>query len=183
MVLVASGEYAQAFDAAIDAASTSGMKPVFLNRRSGVITTEPTIAGSVAEPWKRSASSPRQALENTFSLQRRTARFEFLPTSLSVEPNTTEGVLVGPDLLAGVGQDLTNFDGELELRVWVYIDRHYTQGIRLGTWSLSSESVSTVLPTQEPWEQSPGSFWVTISRDIPAERTILSSIEARLHGK
>ena len=180
--MIASGEYEHAFDAAIDAASTSGMKPTFLNRRSGVITTDPAVAGSVAEPWKQRGSSPRQALENTLSLQRRTARFEFRPRESSVETNHT-GVLVGPDLLAGVGQDLTNYEGELELRVWVYVDRHYTQGIRLGTWSLSSESVSTVLSTQEPWEQSPGRFWVTISRDIPAERTILSSIEARLHGE
>ena len=155
VVLIASGEYTLAFDAAIEAASTNGMKPTFLNRRSGVITTDPVVAGSVAEPWKQGASSPRQSLENTLSLQRRTARFEFRPRSTSIETNPTR-VLVGPDLLAGVGQDLTNYDGELELRVWVYVDRHYTQGIRRGTWSLSSESVSTVLPSEEPWEQSPG---------------------------
>ena len=183
VVLIASGEYAQAFDAAVDAATNRGMKPVFLDRRSGVIETNPAVAGSVIEPWKQSASSPRQALENTLSLQRRTARFEFRPSKASVVPNTTGGELVGPDLLAGFDQDLTNYDGELELRVWVYVDRHYTQGVRRGTWTLGSESVSRVLPTQEPWEQAPGRFWVPVSRDVPTERTMLLSIEARLHGE
>jgi len=65
----------------------------------------------------------------------------------------------------------------------VYVDRHYTQGVRRGTWTLGSESVSSVLPTQEPWEQAPGRFWVPVSRDVPTERTMLLSIEARLHGE
>jgi len=61
--------------------------------------------------------------------------------------------------------------------------RHYTQGMRRGAWSLNSETVSTVLPASEPWEQSPSRFWAPVSRDISAERTILSLIELQLHGE
>lgn len=183
VVFVSSVDYEKAFDAAVDAASSRGLKPVFVDRRGGVIETSPTVAGSVVEPWKQRASSPRQTLENTLSLQRRTARFEFRPTKMPTEPNAKEGLLVGPDLLAVAGHDLTNYNGQLELRVWVYVDRHYTQGMRRGTWSLNSETVSTVLPAREPWEQSPSRFWAPVSRDISAERTILSAIEMQLHGE
>ncbi len=183
VVMISSSEYATAFDAAINAASTRGLKPVFVDRRGGVIETSPTVAGSVVEPWKQRASSPRQTLENTLSLQRRTARFEFRPVVMTTEPNTKEGQLEGPDLLSAAGQDLTNYNGQLELRVWVYVDRHFTQGMRRGTWSLNSETVSTVLPAREPWEQSPSRFWAPVSRDVSAERTILSAIEMQLHGE
>ena len=183
VVFVSSVDYEKAFDAAVEAASSRGLKPVFVDRRGGVIETSPTVAGSVVEPWKQRASSPIQTIENTLSLQRRTARFEFRPTSMPTEPNAKEGMLVGPDLLAVAGQDLTNYNGQLELRVWVYVDRHYTQGMRRGTWSLNSETVSTVLPAREPWEQSPSRFWAPVSRDISAERTILSAIEMQLHGE
>ena len=183
VVFVSSVDYEKAFDAAVDAASSRGLKPVFVDRRGGVIETSPTVAGSVVEPWKQRASSPRQTLENTLSLQRRTARFEFRPTKMPTEPNAKEGLLVGPDLLAVAGYDLINYIGQLELRVWVYVDRHYTQGMRRGTWSLNSETVSTVLPAREPWEQSLSRFWAPVSRDISAERTILSAIEMQLHGE
>ena len=102
---------------------------------------------------------------------------------MPTEPNAKEGLLVGPDLLAVAGHDLTNYNGQLELRVWVYVDRHYTQGMRRGTWSLNSKTVSKVLPAREPWEQSPSRFWAPVSRDISAERTILSAIEMQLHGE
>ena len=183
VVFVTSDEYETAFNAAIDVASSSGLKPAFVDRRGGIIETNPAVAGSVVEPWKKGASSPRQTLENTLSLQRRTARFEFRPINMSTEPNTKEGRLEGPDLLATTGQDLTHYNGQLELRVWVYVDRHFTQGVRRGTWSLNSETVSTVLPAKEPWEQSRSRFWAPVSRDVSAERTILSAIETELHGE
>mgnify|MGYP006223966505 CR=1 FL=1 len=82
VVFVSSVDYEKAFDAAVDAASSRGLKPVFVDRRGGVIETSPTVAGSVVEPWKQRATSPRQTLENTLSLQRRTARFEFRPAKM-----------------------------------------------------------------------------------------------------
>ena len=183
VLFVSSSEYANAFDIAIDVASSRGLKPVFIDRRGGVIETTPAVAGSIVEPWKQDSQISQQTIENTLSLQRRTARFEFNPAKMLAKPNINDGVLVGPDLLAIAGKDLTSYTGELELRVWVYVDRHYPRGIRPGTWSLSSESVSTVLPANEPWEQSSSKFWAPISRDVLAERGILSAIEMQLHGE
>ena len=180
LLLLDSADYAVTFDVAIEVARNDGMKPILLDRRSGVITTDPAVAGSVVEPWKPKPSTPRQGLENTLSLQRRSARFEFVPVGTLPERGFNDQELSGPDLLSGIGQDLTSYKGQLELRVWVYVDRKYTQGIRRGTWTLSSESVTQVLPAEEPWEQVPGSFWMPTTRDVAREEAILAQIEATL---
>jgi hypothetical protein len=178
VILLDSQTYSAAFDAAVAAADADGMKPVLLDRRSGVISTDPAIAASFLEPWKPQASTARQGLENTLAMQRRVARFEFTPvTSLQI-PSVQDETLLGPDLLSGLEQDLTTYSGQMELRVWVYVDRKYTQGIRRGTWSLSNESVTEVLPAEQPWEQVPGSFWVPINRDVVKERMLLTAIKS-----
>ena len=181
VIVLDSQNYASVFDAAVAAADADGMKPVLLDRRGGVIATNPAVAGSFLEPWKPKPSTARQGLENTLAQQRRTARFEFVPVMREVvvgEHDVEE--LVGPDLLSSTGLDLTTYSGPMELRVWVYVDRKYTQGIRRGTWSLRQETRTTVLPAEEPWEQVPGSFWMPVTRDVARERDLLSSVESRL---
>ena len=173
-----SASYTKTFDAAVAIANDDGMKPVLLDRRGGVISTDPAIAGSFVEPWKPAPSTQRQGLENTLSLQRRTARFEFSPAGTLPSLMREGGSLIGPDLLSSVGQDLTTYEGPLELRVWIYVDRNYTQGIRRGTWTLSSESVTQIMPSEEPWEQVSGSFWTPITRDVAREEAILAAISA-----
>ncbi len=181
VIVLDSQNYATVFDAAVSVASEDGMKPVLLNRRSGVIETNPAVAGSFMEPWKPHPSTVRQGLENTLAMQRRTARFEFVPVvrEVAIGGHTVEE-LVGPDLLSSSGLDLTTYSGQMELRVWVYVDRKYTQGIRRGTWSLKQESTTKVLPADPPWEQVPGSFWMPVTRDVARERDLLASVEARL---
>jgi|TARA_B100000959_G_scaffold119900_1_gene125979 hypothetical protein len=181
VIVLDSQNYASVFDAAVAAADADGMKPVLLDRRGGVIATNPAVAGSFLEPWKPKPSTARQGLENTLAQQRRTARFEFVPVMREVvvgEHDVEE--LVGPDLLSSTGLDLTTYSGPMELRVWVYVDRKYTQGIRRGTWSLRQETRTTVLPAEEPWEQVPGSFWMPVTRDVARERDLLASVESRL---
>ena len=178
VITLNSSEYSIVFDAAVEAARADGMKPVVLDRRSGVIATEPAVAGSFLEPWKPAPSTPRQGLDNTLSFQRRTARFEFTPIEVIPVQGSENDVLVGPDLLSPTGMDITKYRGALELRVWVYVERNYIQGIRRGTWTLQEESVTTVLPAEEPWEQVPGSFWTPVTRDVAREKQLLGSVEA-----
>jgi hypothetical protein len=180
VLLLDSSQYAVVFDAAVAAARQDGMNPVLKDRRSGVISTEPAVAGSFVEPWKPDPSTSRQGLENTLSLQRRSARFEFLPAQNIPVPGRDNAVLVGPNLLSPSGQDLTTYDGELELRVWVYVERKYTQGVQRGTWTLQSESITQIMPAQEPWEQVPGEFWAPISRDVAREQQLLGAVETSL---
>ena len=180
VVILDSQNYALAFDAALAAANADGMHPVLVDRRSGVVTTDPAVAGSFLEPWKPHPSTARQGLENTLTQQRRTARFEFIPVRTGVSIEKQSGVLDGPNLLSSTGMDLTTYEGLLELRVLVYVERRYTQGIRRGSWSLRQESRTKVLPAEEPWEQTPGWFWMPVTRDVARERELLASVESRL---
>jgi hypothetical protein len=183
VIVLDSQSYTAAFDAAVNAANTDGMTPILLDRRGGIITTNPVVAGSFLEPWKPKPSSARQGLENTLAQQRRTARFEFVPVlSMIVKDNQTDK-LVGPNFLSSTGLDLTTYQGELELRVWVYVDRKYTQGIRRNTWSLRQETRTKVFPTEKPWEQVAGSFWTPISRDVARERDLLASVEMQKNAQ
>ncbi len=183
VLVIDSSNYAAAFDAAAMVAAADGMKPAVMDRRGGIIHTDPAAAGSIVEPWKPKASSPRQALENTMTLQRRTARFEFRPVGIEALPNTEVGELAGPALLTGSGVDLTTFDGPIEVRVWVYVDRQYKRGIRRGTWSLSSETVTEEIPADSLWEQTPARFWVPMTRDVARERALLAGVESRLSAQ
>lgn len=180
VLVLTPSQYNAAFDAAAAVAVAKGMKPAILDRRGGYIHTDPTAAGSIVEPWKPQASTPRQALQNTLTLQQRTARFEFRPVGVEVLPDLEPGELLGPELLTGSGIDLTTFRGPIELRVWVYVDRQYKRGIRRGTWTLGSETITKELPSDSLWEQSPSKFWVPMTRDVASERAILAGVESLL---
>ncbi|MDP7008177.1 MAG: hypothetical protein QGI78_01245 [Phycisphaerales bacterium] len=183
MLVIDSSNYAAAFDAAASAASADGMKPAVLDRRGGFIHTDPAAAGSIVEPWKPKASSSRQALLNTLTLQRRTARFEFRPAGFEELPNTEVGALTGPALLSGSGVDLTTYKGPIEVRVWVYVDRQYKRGIRRGSWTLASETTMKELPADSLWEQAPSRFWTPLTRDVARERALLAGVESRLSAQ
>ena len=182
MVVLRSQSYASAFDAAVQSAKEEGFQPVFLDRRSGTISTEPLIGGSILEPWKPRGSNPRQSLENTLALQRRTARFEFVPVTAPMGENDASSQLSGPDLLAPSTIDLTTYEGPIELRVWVFVDRHYTQGKQVSTSSFRGATVSKTLPADETWEQIPESFWTPIARDVSKERSLLEQVERSLQN-
>ncbi len=183
VLVIESSNYAAAFDAAASVVRADGMKPAVMDRRGGYIHTDPAAAGSLVEPWKPRASSPRQALENTMTLQRRTARFEFRPVGVEELPNTDVGKLAGPALLTGLDVDLTTYEGPIEVRVWVYVDRQYKRGIRRGTWSLSTETVTKELPADSLWEQTPSRFWVPMTRDVARERALLASVLSQLSAQ
>ena len=183
VLVIESSNYAAAFDAAASVVRADGMKPAVMDRRGGYIHTDPAAAGSLVEPWKPRASSPRQALENTMTLQRRTARFEFRPAGVEELPNTDVGKLAGPALLTGLDVDLTTYEGPIEVRVWVYVDRQYKRGIRRGTWSLSTETVTKELPADSLWEQTPSTFWVPMTRDVARERALLASVLSQLSAQ
>ena len=180
VVVLTSQSYALAFDAAIQSAKEEGFQPVFLDRRSGTISTKPLIGGSILEPWKPKGSNPRQSLENTLALQRRTAKFEFVPVTAPTGDNYVSTQLSGPDLLAPSTMDLTTYDGSVELRVWVFVDRHYTQGKQVSTSSFRGANVSKTLSANDNWEQIPESFWTPIARDVSKERTLLKHVEQSL---
>lgn len=172
--------YADAFDAAVEAAAVVGLTPIVRDRRSGVIETEPRIAGSVFEPWRDDNASFAQAIENTITFQRRRARFEFTPAGFRPrEP--AEASLTGPDLFAlhGAEVDLSRLAGPLELRVWVYVERAYSPGRRRSTWTRAKSTRSRIVPTPDD-EALPRRYWTPVRRDEAYERRLLAAVQSAL---
>lgn len=172
--------YADAFDAAVEAAAVVGLTPTVRDRRTGVIETEPRIAGSVVEPWRDDNVSFAQAIENTITFQRRRARFEFTPAGFRPR-ESAEALLTGPDLFAlHDGQvDLSRLAGVLELRVWVYVERAYSPGLRRSTWTRAKTTRSRIIPVEQE-EALPTRYWTPMRRDEAYERRLLAAVERAL---
>ncbi len=177
---IQSEAYADAFDAAVEAAAVAGLSPTVRDRRSGVIETEPRIAGSVLEPWRNDNASFAHAMENTITFQRRRARFEFTPAGFRPrEP--AEAPLTGPDLFAmdDAEVDLSRLAGPLELRVWVYVERAYSPGIRRSTWTRAKTTRTRIVPAEDE-TALPTRFWMPVRRDEAYERRLLAAVERAL---
>lgn len=185
--LTVNGEqYEMAFDAAAEVARREGLDSIFVDRRGGTLEAGPEIAGSLLEPWRTDNSSLGQALENTISFQRRRARFEFLPVGF-VPPTIPAGdaPLTGPGPIAlEPALDLVSEPQNLELRVWVYVERANTPGIRRFAWTRRG-TTNFVDPEAERIIEQSGSpetlsTWTPVGRDIEAEYRLLAAVKQRL---
>jgi hypothetical protein len=164
---IAAADYPLAFDAAVEAARQAGMPAVLRDRRGGVIETNVEIAGSIIEPWRTDNASFDQAVENTIAFQRRHARFEFAPTGFRTIDAEHPSVL-----------DLTTQDRDLELRVWVYVERANTPGFRRGAWTRRTAS-RTILPNFDQPDLS-GIGWTPVARDRAYEQRLLADVASQL---
>ncbi len=179
VIAVSAAQYAVAFDAATAAARSDGMAPAMRDRRSGIIETETQPTGTILEPWRLDNASIGQGLENTVAQQRRRARFEFTPAGFSPTPAEGDQPLSGPDVVPlDELPDLTQVQGDLELRCWVYVERANTPGVRRGTWSRRS-TTTTVLVAPEG-ESSSNLFWTPVARDTAYERRLLAVVQQAL---
>jgi hypothetical protein len=165
--------YREAFDAAMAATRANDMPPTMRDRRLGLIDTEPSVAGSVIEPWRSGNATLGQAWENTLVYQRRRARFEFTPASFREPPAAG-----GPDLLGvgGAPADLTAYDGPVELRVSVVVERSFTPGIRTDTWTSSNTSRAVIRRPRSSPEKPTHPFWTPVTRDTAFERRLLAEV-------
>ncbi|UCD75904.1 MAG: hypothetical protein JSV91_03090 [Phycisphaerales bacterium] len=179
---IGADQYHRVFDAAVEAARDRGMQAILRDRRSGVIETSPVDAGSALEPWKGDSATFGQGLENTLAHQRRRARFEFAPAGFHSSRPTRDITLTGPDLLATGHEeaDLTGFVGDLELRVWVYVERAHTPGVRRGTWSRALTTRTVIIDPDSGGRALPGRYWTPVARDTALERRLLAAIDKQL---
>ena len=181
-------QYDTCFDEVIRVASDSGMPAVIRDRSGGLVETSPRLCGSLLEPWRQDNANFNQALENTVALQRRRARFEFVPAGFVAPPLVDSSALDGAPLPGSTDDvlfDLRTYDGPLELRVWVYIERAFTPGLRNGTWSRSQLSFSSDPLAPETLTLESGatvdlSRWTPLRRDTAYEQRLIDLIRTRL---
>tara|TARA_Y100000589_G_scaffold297924_1_gene306083 strand:- start:1649 stop:2311 length:663 start_codon:yes stop_codon:yes gene_type:complete len=183
LVVVPQDRYSEAFDAAVAVARENGLRPSFMDRRSGVIETEPAMAASLMEPWKGGNADFNQALRNTLSRNRLRARFEFSRAGFAARSDSDE--IPPVDLLAMTESDwdLTREDGPLDLKVWVFEERGHSVGQRRNRWTFSGSSYTYHQPVEGQWSESPVSFWTPTTRDRAAEKRILAEVETMLNPK
>ncbi len=168
-------EYHNAFDAAIEAARKESLVGGFRDRRAGVVETQPTSAPTMLEPWHAVREPMQRTLESTLGHQRRRARFEFMPL-LAPDDQASAAAL---DLLAvdEVDADLTRYEGAMQLRVLVHVERLQRPGLRRSTWTRRAASTATG-PEDDVTENRP--FWVPMGRDEAMERRLLARVEKAL---
>lgn len=181
-----SQDYARAFDACIETGRDEGMPPSLADRGNGIIETEPRSIGSFFEPWRTDSSGPEQTLQSTVQYERRRVRFVFVPAGFEPEPIDGKGPFNGaaqPDSPADRARfDLETYEGILELRTRVFIERGFVPGIRTSTWS---STLTTTTTEPRPKGRDDGTDrtptqWTPIGRDEAAERTMMRAVRARL---
>lgn len=182
-------EYAAAFDAAVALAAEVGMPAEVEDRDGGVIESRPRVSGSLIEPWKWPNGSVGDATAATISYQRRRARFEFFPAGFRPTSLDESAALLGrrtpgstgPNTAGGV--DLATYEGPIEVRVSVYVERAFTPGLQRSSWTLSETSVSTNPLRPRPPRTTTSydvSVWTPIERDPTMERHLLSMLDERM---
>lgn len=181
-----SDEYNQVFDSTKDALRSAGYVLDRVDRRFGIITSQPRSAGSILEPWRDITATPAQALDASFNYEHRILRISFIPAS-----GTTPTPRSHPDTPAPIAQiepqpqttttDITSYKGTLRIDVQAIIERAHHPGRRIETTSLRKSSY-TIDPSLAQ-RGIPAKFWEVVARDPYQEQDIMKRIVKRSQGK
>ena len=183
-VTVPHARYDEAFDLACTVARAEGLVPEISDRRTGTIETKPRLAGSVMEPWEWTDLTTGDVVEGTLALERRRARFEFVPTGFRPEPPQGTVPLAGPVLPGssrGEGADVEKLTVDLELRVTVSVERQFRPGFQRSSWTCSLGSFyKDVSIVDDPRAPRDLSMWTAVARDERFERLLIDRIAQQL---
>jgi len=172
-----SSHYAAAFDAAVSAVRAHGLEPKVMDRRGGVIETDAIQTPSLLEPWAWQGTDRDLALLNTLANTRRRIRVEFTPSTGTPLARIPAETLESPDVLGmAIGEDLTETHKPIDARVWVWVERTYSPGRNLSSWTLSKTSYERPEVADPRWAHVPGRVIVPESRDRGAEQQLLAEV-------
>ncbi len=180
-------EYSRCFDEVLLVAREAGMPPLLRDRAGGLVETSPRLSGSLFEPWRQDNADFEEVLANTIGFQRRRARFEFVPVGFSPPPDDSSHALTGPALPGSTDdavRDLRTFEGPIELRVWVYVERSFRPGMQNPAWTRSMTTFSTnPLDTRRaasPDSVTDQSNWTPVRRDRAYEARLIDAFIRRV---
>ena len=171
--------------------SPQGMPPLVEDRAGGVIEGRPRLAGSLFEPWRVDNADFDQFVENTINKQRRRVRFEFLPIDFRPPEPTGEKTLVGPVVPGSTVDEarsinLLAHEGDIEVRVWVYVEREFIPNLQRGTWSRVGRSFASNplenAPRRDQTTRTPGK-WSPVGRDLEMEQRLLAQMESAMQSQ
>ncbi len=182
VIEIDSTDYSKAFTACIEASRSAGMPPQAADRTTGIIETEPRTIGSWIEPWRFDSTGALQKVENTAQFQRRRVRFVFTPKDWRPESIESIATMTGPAEPGSKDDlkrfDLENYNGLIEIRARVFVERNFTDGIRIHPWSATLTSqTQTPTPGVTDGSTRTQTTWTPVGRDEASERTILAEIQ------
>ena len=82
--------------------------------------------------------------------------------------------------------DVLNHKGDIEVRVWVYVERQFVPNLQQNTWSRAGNSFSSnPLGIESPRDGTTRSSgrWTPVGRDEKMEQRLLAQMESSLQSK
>ena len=185
VIEIDSANYSKAFEACIEASRSAGMPPQAADRTTGIIETEPRTIGSWVEPWRFDSTGAMQKAENTAQFQRRRVRFVFTPKDWQPESIESIATMDGPAAPGSTADlkrvDLETYKGPIEIRARVFVERNFTDGMRINTWSAKLTSqTQTPTPGVTDGTTRAQTTWTPVGRDEASERTIMAEIQSMI---
>lgn len=130
-LVIAPGQYAEAFDAARDVLRESRYRLERVDGRAGVISTASKNTPGLVAPWEGDSSTLVQGVEDMINRHRRVVRVTFEPAIEGAAPAVADprGPVLG---------DLREYEGPVVLRVSVLVEREHHSGWRIDTADIRS---------------------------------------------
>lgn len=154
------GQYATAFDAALETLRDYRFPIDRVDATAGVITTSSKQSSGLASPWDIEQSTPTQEVEDLLALHSRRVRITFEP-------------------MATASTDANAFNaGPVRGRVEAVVDRRYVQGWRLSSAAILQSDFTT--DTAASSRGQPQQFDAPLTRDERLEARLASRIRQRL---
>lgn len=155
------GQYASAFDAAVETLRDLRFPIDRVDATAGVITTSSKQSSGLASPWDLEQSTPTQEVEDLLALHTRRVRITFESAAPSHSTNANE------------------FNaGPVRGRVEAVVDRRYVRGWRLSSAAILQSDFTT--DTVATSRGQPQQFDAPLSRDERLEARLASRIRHRL---
>jgi len=201
-IAITAEEYDRVFEAAVDVLRLNEFVVNRQDRRFGIITTEPYVAGSLLEPWRTDNTTAYQWSDATLNYQRRIVNVHLepaVPAALAAAELNRVAVRrgeaatevddeqVGEVVAQAVGESpesepppATTYDGQTyQLRVVVDLEQRQVPEQQLHTAAMSSETYYGRSPDVRSTVTEEGrelSFWKPIGRDIYYEQRLVQEI-------
>lgn len=178
LLRINSQQYDAAFDVVLDTLHAKRYVLDRVDRRLGVITTEPQDSPSVFEFWKPGNKTAGDAVESTLHHQQRIVRIEFRPAAAGLDGRAPATGDI-PDPIKQVLPSASPTEpgktaGGLYVDVICTVERSHRPGRRIETVSLRHGSYTTDPALRE--RGIPARFWEPIDRDGLTEQWLRGQI-------
>lgn len=135
---VLAGDYGRAFDAAKEVIRDANFEMARVDAQGGVITTLPRSSSGYATPWLQHGTTIDDDTESLAHFQRRSVIVVFEPASAPADASTPQTTTPTPEGAI----DLREYDGALQARVEVIVERVYRPGRRPDATSVRLNSIA-----------------------------------------